>query len=291
MRARGGYYWVGPALVLLLVIIIVPLLFAVAYSFTHYSYSVPGYNGQFCGLDNYREALDDAKFGGSLVTTLKIVVPTLTLEFAFGFVLAFFLYGQRKFSKIILPILVVPMTVSPAVVGLVGNLSLNPEFGIVGQTLKYLGVSDTSVLGEPFSALVAIIMADIWQWTPFMTLIFLAGLLSFPKEPYEAAQIDGARPIQTIRLVTVPLMLPLMTIATLLRFIDIFKIFDTIWIMTVGGPGSATEALSIYAYRVNFMHWNLGYGSAIIMLLLLINYTICFLFYKYITSAQKQQPA
>jgi multiple sugar transport system permease protein len=176
------------------------------------------------------------------------------------------------------------MIISPVVVGLIGSLNLNADFGMIGIMLKKSGLVEKTILGNYHLALPAIITIDIWQWTPFLILIFTAGLLSLPREPYEAAYVDGASTWQVFHRVTLPLMRPIFLIALLLRFTDLFKIFDKIFIMTGGGPGSATEISNIFAYRINFRFWNLGYGAAIVTLLYIVSFLVCFGFVKIVTA-------
>lgn len=243
-------------------------------------------SGQFIGLDNYRQALNDAEFGASIIKLAKVIVTALPIQFALGLLVALFLTAHPTLRKYLLPIIIIPMIISPVVVGLIGSLNLNADFGLIGIGLKRLGLVDKTILGDYDLALVAITVIDIWQWTPFLILIFTAGLLSLPKEPYEAAYVDGASTWQVFLRVTLPLMKPIFLIALLLRFTDLFKIFDTIFIMTEGGPGSVTEVSNIFAYRVNFRFWNLGYGAALVTLLYIVSFLVCFAFVKLATPRE-----
>jgi multiple sugar transport system permease protein len=240
--------------------------------------------GQYIGLDNYREALNDSDFISSIVKLSKVIASALPIEFILGLLVALSIAAHPKLRKYLLPIIIIPMIISPVVVGLIGSLNLNADFGLVGITLKNLGLVEKTILGDYHLALPAIIAIDIWQWTPFLILIFTAGLLSLPREPYEAAYVDGASTWQVFHRVTLPLMRPIFLIALLLRFTDLFKIFDKIFIMTEGGPGSATEISNIFAYRINFRFWNLGYGAAIVTLLYIVSFLVCFAFVKIATA-------
>ena len=278
-----GYQWLWPALILILVIELIPFCVMIAYSVRAINFLDVTASGQFIGLDNYRQALNDAEFGASIVKLGKIIVTALPIQFALGLLVALFLTAHPTLRKYLLPIIIIPMIISPVVVGLIGSLNLNADFGLIGIGLKRLGLVDKTILGDYDLALVAITVIDIWQWTPFLILIFTAGLLSLPKEPYEAAYVDGASTWQIFLRVTLPLMKPIFLIALLLRFTDLFKIFDTIFIMTEGGPGSVTEVSNIFAYRVNFRFWNLGYGAALVTLLYIVSFLVCFAFVKLAT--------
>ena len=275
-----GYQWLWPALILIAVIELTPFIVMLVYSVRAINFLDISASGQFIGLDNYRQALNDTEFGSSIVKLSKVIVTALPIQFALGLVVALALTAHQTLRKFLLPIIIIPMIISPVVVGLIGSLNLNADFGLIGITLKQLGIVEKTILGDYNLALPAIVIIDIWQWTPFLILIFTAGLLSLPKEPYEAAYVDGASTWQVFVRVTLPLMQPIFLIALLLRFTDVFKIFDTIFIMTEGGPGSVTEVSNIYAYRINFRFWNLGYGATLVTLLYIVSFLVCFAFVK-----------
>lgn len=282
-----GYKWLWPSLILLAVIALIPWLIMGDYSFRNINFANPSATGEYVGWDNYRTALHYPEVRSSLWLTAKMIFICLPIEFLIGLLLALCLISQIKLKKWTLPIIIIPMIISPIVIGLIGNLSLNPDFGLIGIILKNLGFVSGAILGNYKLAPIAIMAIDIWQWSPFMILVFTAGLLSLPKAPYEAASVDGASSWQTFWKVTLPLLKPIFIISILLRFTDLFKIFDTIFIMTEGGPGAATEVSNIFAYRVNFVYWDLGYGSAVVMLLYIVSFLSCFLFVKYATAKEK----
>lgn len=283
---HSAWAWLGPALVLLLVVELIPFLIALTYSFRGLSYTDVSQRGQFVGLENYRQALFDADLGQSVLTTFTYVVPAVLLQIALGLGIALLLAQRIRGRRFLVPILVLPTMIAPVVVGLIGVLSFNTEFGFLGIYLKRLGILDGSPLGSESLALPTIIGVDTWQWTPFVALILLAGLLSLPKQPYEAAQMDGASPWQTFRLVTLPLLKPYLIVVLLIRAIDAFRIFDIIWIMTRGGPGRVTETVSVYAYRLNFRFFHLGYGAAVVLLIFLISFLGSYVLYRML-SRQK----
>lgn len=283
-----GYQWLWPALILIAVIELLPFCVMVIYSVRNINFLDVTATGEFIGLDNYRRALDDPEFAASIVTLAKIIVTALPIEFVLALAVALSISAHPKIRKYLLPVIIIPMIISPVVVGLIGSLNLNADFGLIGIALKALGIVDKTILGDYDLALLAIIVIDIWEWTPFLILIFTAGLLSLPKEPYEAAYVDGASTWQVFTRVTLPLMRPIFIIALLLRFTDLFKIFDQIFIMTEGGPGSVTEVSNIYAYRINFRFWNLGYGAAIVTLLFMVSFVVCFLFVQMATPREKK---
>jgi len=268
MRSRKFIlWWVLPAAILFLIIILVPFVTALTYSFRAYSFTDSTAHGQYIGGDNYRRLVFDNDFFNSFKVTFLYMVPALIIQSILGLLTALLISGAVRRARILIPIMLLPTLLTPVVIGLVGVLTLNPDFGVIGQWLNRSGLITEAVLGSVKWALPAVIAIDTYQWTPFIAVLLTAGLLALPKEPYEAAQVDGANSIQTFFRVTMPLLWPYIVVALLIRTIDAFRIFDIIWVMTRGGPGTVTETVAVYAYRQEFRYWNIGYGSAIIMVL------------------------
>ena len=283
----GGYIWLLPLLFFLFFIELWPFLKMLYQSVHHLSYTQPALNGEFVGLDNYRKAMNSESMTTSVGLTLKYMLIALPLEVLLGIFFSVLLSYHLRLKKFVLPILLIPMILAPIVVGLSAKLNLNPDFGIIGIFLKDIGISPGGLLTSASTAFLTIIIVDIWQWTPFLIMIFLASILAMPKEPFEAAMIDGANRFQVFRYLTLPFLTPIIIIGTLLRLTDAYKLFDQVYIMTGGGPGSSTELLTIFAYKLNFKFWNLGYGSAAVTILFLISFIISFLFVKIIYKEVK----
>jgi multiple sugar transport system permease protein len=267
-----------PSLALLLAVSIGPFAYAAALSFTDLSYALPGRDGNFVGLDNYRRLLgDDPLAWGSALTTLEFAAAAVAVEFAIGFAAALVFHAHLMHRRVALTLLMVPMMLAPVAVGLLWKLMLQGDYGLLAYYLRRLGVlgQATAVLGDPGLALAAIVCIDIWQWTPFVTLVMLAGLLSLPREPFEAAIMDGAGRMRVFRDVTVPLLRPIIGLVLLLRGIDAVKEFDKVFILTGGGPGTATELVSVYIYRVAFRDWDLGYAAACAVMVYLAVWILC----------------
>ena len=208
--------------------------------------------------------------------TVVYAAIALTFEFFIGLALALLLNAQMRGRSVIRAVLLLPMMLPAVVVGVVWRLMLNSNFGAVNGTLKGIGINADALTwtASPKLAMASVIVADVWQWTPFMFLILLAGLQAIPQEPYEAALIDGASAWQTFRHVTLPLLKPAILIALLLRTMDLLRVFDQIFILTEGGPGFATETVSLYIYRTAFRFSNFGYAAAMSFVLLLITNVI-----------------
>jgi multiple sugar transport system permease protein len=284
----AGYKWLVPLCVILAIIEIIPFLIMIDYSIRNINYRNPTAKGEYVGLDNYRKVLDDVEFGHSIWVLVKLLLVALPLEFLIGLGVALALAQHQKLKKFLLPIIIVPMIISPVVVGLIGKLNFNADFGLIGIVMRNLGLVEKTILGDYRLALPTIIAIEIWEWTPFIIMIFTAGLLSLPKDPYEAATVDGSTKWQIFRFVTLPLLKPIFLVALLLRFTDMFKIFDTIFIMTEGGPGAATEVSNIFAYRVNFRIWDIGYGATVVSLLWAISLLVCLALVKVITTKETE---
>lgn len=285
---RGlGPAFLAPAVLLVLVLLVGPFVYTLVLGFTDLSYSTPGKDGHFVGLANYRRLLDDAVFWRSVLTTLRFVASAVALELVLGLPVALLLARQVGRSRLLMPLILVPMMIAPVAVGLLWKLVLQGDFGMVTHTLRELGVlgADASPLGDPAHALTAMVLIDVWQWTPFVVLVILAGLLGLPRAPFEAALMDGASRWRIFVDVTLPLLRPLLAMVVLLRVIDAFKEFDKVFVMTGGGPGTSTELLSLYVYRVNFRSWDLGYGAVCAFMVYLVVLILCKLFYGALARA------
>jgi multiple sugar transport system permease protein len=283
---RLGPLFVTPAIVLLAVVVVGPFFYTIALSFTNLSYALPDHDGSFVGFDNYRRLVrSDPVFWDSFTTTLWFVVSSVAIEMVLGFLLALVLANQISRRRFVLTFVLVPMMLAPVTIGLIGKLMLQGEFGMATYYLRKIGImgEQTALLSNPTLALVSTVIMDIWQWTPFVTLVLLAGMLSLPREPFEAAIMDGAGRLRILWDITLPLMRPIIGLVLLLRSIDAFKEFDKIFILTGGGPGTATELLSIYTYRVNFREWDLGYGAVCAFMVYLVVLILCSVFYKAVT--------
>ncbi len=281
---RGaGALLILPATLLVVIFLAGPFFYMLWTALTDLSYSLPGRDGNFIGFDNFRRLLrDDAIFWHSFALTLRFVVVVVSIEFLLGLMLALILHHFIERRRLILTLLLIPMMLAPVAVGLIWRLLLQGDFGMLSYYLRATGLLDpgSAILSDPRLVLPAIMLIDVWQWTPFVTLVLLAGLMSLPREPYEAAVMDGAGPLRIFKDITLPLLRPIIALVLLLRGIDAFKEFDKVFIMTGGGPGTATELLSIYAHRVSFRNWDLGYGATVAFMIYLTVLILCAVCYK-----------
>jgi multiple sugar transport system permease protein len=276
---------VAPTVAVLLALSIYPLIYSI-------KVSLQTGTGQRVAwsLGNFTRLASDRFFLDALGHTLVYAVIALTFEFLLGLGLAVLLNEKLRGRNFFRAMLLVPMMLPPVVVGVVWRLMLNPNFGAINGTLKGAGLNAAALTwtASPKLALASVIAVDIWQWTPFMFLVLLAGLQAIPQEPYEAAVIDGSSAWQTFRHVTLPLLKPAILIALLLRTMDLLRVFDQIFILTEGGPGFATETISLYIYRAAFRFSDFGYAAAMSFVLLILTNIISLL---YIRLLQRQEVA
>jgi multiple sugar transport system permease protein len=258
-----------PAIVGIWTVVGFPLLYAFYISFHDYILS----RGDIAGINlaNYLDIFKDQLLITASRNTLVLTFSVVTLEFLIAFGLALLLNNKRILGRnIYLLILLIPMLMPPITVGLIWRMLLHPELGIINYSLGLVGLPQPAWLGDPTLAMATVVIVDAWHETSFLLLILLAGLTSLPDELFEAAEIDGANRVQQLRFLTVPLMLPTILVAILIRMIAALKTYDLIYILTRGGPGVSTETVSYYIYRVAFVFLDMGKSSAMSFLLLVV---------------------
>ncbi|HEX5706500.1 MAG TPA: sugar ABC transporter permease [Pyrinomonadaceae bacterium] len=279
------YLLIAPTVAVLAALSVYPLVYMVRVSLQRGAGA-----GARWTLENFTRLATDEFFHDALRHTLLYATAALTLEFLLGLALALLLNREMRGRGIFRAALLVPLMLPPVVVGVVWRLMLNPNFGAINGTLRGFGL-DTEQLtwtASPRLALMSVIAVDVWQWTPFMFLVLLAGLQAIPQEPYEAARVDGASRWQTFRHVTLPLLRPAILVALLLRTMDLLRVFDQIFILTEGGPGFATETVSLYIYRTAFRFGDFGYAAAMSFVLLVLTNAVSLV---YIRLLQRREAA
>jgi len=259
------YFWITPAIIFLLVVIVYPFCRAVYYSLFSFNLSKPENYGKFLGFDNYMDVFKDANFFNSVKILLLIVVIATIIQLFFGFIIALFFHrNEFKFKRALLTILIIPTMLAPIIVGLIWRFLLYTHNGLITYLFNLIGFfKDVSILSAPINAVITIILVDSWEWTPFVTMLFIAGLSGLPEEPFEAAVIDGCSKFGLVKYITLPLLKPLMLVALLFRFVDALKLFDIVFVLTNGGPASATEVANLYMYRIGFIYFNYSYSSTL----------------------------
>ena len=263
----------------LLLVLAIPLGYSLITSFFNTNLKYQGL-GDFVGLSNYASVLQDEYFIESVVTTAKFTVGVVVVEFLAGLAIALLLNNIRKGRNFFFTIIIVPMMITPIAVGLIWRLLLHANLGIVNYMLSLVGISGQAWLADSSLALKTVMFIDVWQNVPYMVLVILAGLVTLPAEPYEAAAIDGASRTQSFFRLTVPMMLPTFSVVLLLRTITALKTYDLIFVLTRGGPGTSTEVISYHIYQQAFRYLEIGKASAMSYLLLLLIIPIAFLFVR-----------
>jgi multiple sugar transport system permease protein len=269
-RRIEGWLLVLPAVVLILALGVFPLLSSLALSFQRWDLQVQDH--PFVGLQNYRDALADPRVWGALQNTGIIVVAAVGLEFLLGLGLALLFVGDFKGKRLAMPLLMLPVMVVPVVVGLTWRMLWDNQYGAINQVLSWIAGREVNILwlAHRDTALFAMILTDVWQWTPFMFLVLLAGLSSVNPELHEAASLDGAGWWEQLRDVSLPGIARVIAVAVLFRALDAFKIFDLVYMFTQGGPGTSTESISWYIYQLGFKFFRLGYASAVSYLVVIL---------------------
>jgi multiple sugar transport system permease protein len=263
-----------------------PLAYSLWISFTGYSLSKPG-QVPFVGLENYLWAIQNPGFGLSIWNTLVYTAGSVTLEFVLGLGFALLLNKEFPLQGIVRTILMLPLFLTPSIVALVFLFMYYPGEGVLPWLASHAGMPRAfPFLGDPRTAMLSLIVVDVWRTTPFMFLVLLAGLQSLPAEVLEAAAIDGASGWQTLRHITVPLLRPLILIAVTIRSMDAFREFDAIYLLTGGGPGQATEVISMLAYNTAFRYFDLGRASAVAYIILALVLGFSFFFVRKLREMQ-----
>jgi multiple sugar transport system permease protein len=267
----------------LLSLSIYPLIYSISVSFQTETTA-----GIEWSLKNFSRLLSDNFFLTALLHTVVFAVSALIIEFSIGLGLALLLNSKIRARGFFRAALLVPMMLPTVVVGVVWRLMLNTNFGAINRTLKRFGLNTEALTwtASPRLAFLSVIAVDVWQWTPFVFLVLLAGLQAIPQEPYEAALIDGSNRWQTFRHVTLPLLKPAILIALLLRTMDLLRVFDQIFILTEGGPGFATETISLYIYRTAFRFFDFGYAAAMSFVLLALTNVISTIYIRLLQTKE-----
>jgi multiple sugar transport system permease protein len=256
------YLLLAPALLLLLAIVVYPLFYGVRESFLGYRY---GHSIGSVGLQNYKDLLSDPYFRDALWVTLKFVFLAVTLETVLGLGLALLAARELPLVRFARLALIIPMIITPIVVGIVFRLIYASDTGLLTIVSEKLGGGPVLILDKPTTAFLGLVFLDVWEWTPLMFLILLAGIQSLPVEPFEAARVDGAGSWRTFVDHTLPMLRPVIAVAVALRTIDAFTTFDQVFVLTGGGPGTSTQLISIYGYNTAFKFSQFGYGAAMMI--------------------------
>ena len=259
---RRPSYWpfVAPALIVVLAVIVFPWLFTIWMSFNEWKVGSPT---TLVGFANYLRLPTDPRFVEAVEHTLVYTALSVLLPVILGTFAAVIFHIKFPFRGFLRAIFIMPMMATPVAIALVWTMMFHPQLGVLNYLLSLVGIPPQLWVFHPATVIPSLVLVETWQWTPLVMLIVLGGIAALPTEPYESAQIDGASHFQMFRYITLPLILPFIFIAAMIRTIDAVKSFDVIFAITQGGPGSASETINLYLYSVAFVYYDLGYGSAI----------------------------
>ena len=266
-RIKHLFLW--PAFLVVLAISLFPLIYALTVSFQSMRL-VPPLPPRFVGLDNYANIVSSARFWGSVGVTSTIVFISVAIQYVAGFALALALHHNVPGSSLYRVTFLLPMFLAPVCVAMIARMIFHPSFGPVNQFFSMLGLPNLPFLTEPNFAIAVLIAIEVWQWTPFVLLLMLAGLQSLPPDVFEAARVDNVPAWRRFRDITFPMLLPISVAVVFIRIVEGFKVIDTVFALTGGGPGTSTETLTLYAYNEGFKKFNLGQASALSFVFLFV---------------------
>lgn len=265
---RQRFFYPAPAVAVLFLIIVLPIAFNLYLMFTKWTIGLG--EPRFIGWDNFVEIFGDERVWNGVKVMIYFSGASLALELFFGLMIALYFNRAFKGSEAVQAIYIIPFAATPVAVALIWRIMLNPEIGVINYLLTSIGLPPGLWVASPNSVVATLVMVDVWKWTPMITLIVLAGLAGVPDDPIEAARIDGANEWQVIRMVTIPMVMPVILTALILRLIDALKTFDIIYAMTGGGPGYASETLNILGFKYSFEYFRMGQSAVILVALFLV---------------------
>ncbi len=271
IRARDPikHLFIWPALTVVLLVAVFPLIYSLTTSFMSLRL-IPPIPPRFVGLDNYADLLTQRRFWNVVGTTSLIAFTAVALQYAIGFAVALALHARMPGERLFRIVFLMPMLLAPVAVALIARMIFNPTMGPLNEFMALFGLANLPYLTSARWAIGTIIAVEVWQWTPFVILLMLAGLATLPDDIYEAAELENASRWRQFWDITFPMLLPISTAVVFIRLIESYKIMDTVFVMTGGGPGIATETLTLFAYQEGFKKFNLGYTSALSFLILIV---------------------
>jgi multiple sugar transport system permease protein len=285
-RRWAPYLLVAPSVIVLLGLMIYPIAYGVYLSLFDYRMT-QSLTMLFVGLGNYRRLFfQTPEFVNSIFVTIQFTLLTITAEFVIGLSLALLLNMDFPYRTLFRTLVLLPLMVPPLVSGLLWRVMYENQFGVISYFIRSLGAEPPVFLGDRLLALPAVVATEVWRATPFMTLVLLAALQAVPHELHEAAQVDGAGHVSRFRFISLPLILPVLLVALLFRTVDVLRTFDLVYLLTQGGPGSRTEVIGMYIYRVGFVNFNMGITSASAMVLFVFTLLVCFVYLRLVVRGQ-----
>lgn len=270
----SAWLFLMPALIFLGITALFPLLYSVYLSFFRLKINLPNQKMLFVGFENYLKLFSDRLLKISTANTLWFAVVSVLCETVLGIVVAMVICSNKFWTKIVTSIFIIPMIMAPVAIGTLWRMMLDASTGIINYFINILGIESISFLSNPKTAMGSVIFVNIWQLTPWVTVITAAALKNLSEETLQAAIVDGASAFQIFRKIVLPLIKPVLVIILMIRFIDAFKVFDTVYVMTGGGPGTATEMLPNYIYKQGLRYFDAGYAASLAIMFVIVM-TLC----------------
>jgi multiple sugar transport system permease protein len=260
---EGGYWWfIAPAALVVVAVILFPWVFTLFMSVMQWKL---GGERSFVGLENYQRLFTDTRFGWAVLRTLWFTLLAVVFPMILGVAAALAFAKKFPLRGLARTLFILPMMATPVAAALVWTMMFHPQLGVLNWMLTSIGLPPSQWVYHADSVILTLVMVETWHWAPLVMLIALGGLAALPADPFEAARIDGASAWQAFRHITWPLLLPYVAVAAIMRVIDALKTFDTIFVITSGGPGTASETINIYLYLQAFAFYELGYASAMVV--------------------------
>ncbi|UCF92629.1 MAG: sugar ABC transporter permease [Desulfobacterales bacterium] len=283
---NSGYLFLAPAMIILVGLILYPFLYAINLSLQEWD-MFSSAERHYIWFRNYANLFGNPTFWRSLYITIIFSFLSVSISFSIGFPLASILSASSRIINVLRTVFLMPMVLTPVVIGMAFKFLMDPSTGLINYLLSLVGIEGITWISDPKTALISLVIVDVWQWTPFIFLVMLAGFQGLPKAPYEAAQVDGLSKWQIARYISLPLLKPMMVLALLFRAIDSLKTFDIIFIMTNGGPGDVTTTLNISAFIKSFRLLTMGEGAAVVIIIWAIVLIFSDLFVRF-TKAREE---
>ena len=283
----SAWLFLLPALLFLGITALFPLLYSLCLSFFRLKINLPNQKMIFVGFENYVKLFSDKLLGVSVSNTLIFAFISVTCETILGITVAMVICSNKFWKKIITSVFIVPMIMAPVAIGTLWRMMLDASTGVINYFINLLGFESVSFLSNSKTAMGSVIFVNIWQLTPWVTVIAAAALKNLSEETLQAAIVDGASSFQIFRKIVLPLIKPVLVIIIMIRFIDAFKVFDTVYVMTGGGPGSATEMLPNYIYKQGLRYFDAGYAASLAIMFVIVMTFCSILFLKWRKKEQE----
>lgn len=280
--------FLAPSVMFLLLTSVYPLLNSLYLSFHSWNMMIPGSVPRWYGVKNYVKLISDPAFINSVEITLIYVAAAVSIELILGMLLALLATSGARAMGVIRTVLLFPLMMTPVVAGILWRTLFHSTYGVINHLIGLVGIPPQTWLGSPGQALPAVITVEIWQQLPVVTFVLAAGIQSLPTDMYKAAQVDGASRWQIFRMITLPLLRPVILVVLLLRIMDAFKVFDIVFMLTYGGPGQATEVLSLLIYKTGLKFFQIGQASAMSWVFLVFIFIISFFFIRELQRGEAQ---